>query len=489
MSLMSKTKLATYVILFLGAALRVAVYFQNRSFIIDESNLARNIVEKGFADFFLPLDYEQYSPPLFSIANKLMTLIFGVQEYTLTFISLLAGIGSLIYLYLIAKQLKIQAVIIMYLCLLFSFSELAIRYSTEFKQYALDAFLILAFLQLVLGNKSKGIELRYVVQLSVFGGVAIWASMPLVFLLAAIGLYYLYSYIRNRAFNFSYLVIIGSTWLVSFAIYFFMILKADANSDYLQSYHQNYFFDFIPTSTKSANQSYQLLLNMFRAVSDKTAVSLIGTIAIFIFGCYGMILQYKKEAFLLLMPVVICLFASHLQMYSLLTRLTLFMIPLLLLVFSFGFSELWKRSNTIVKVLLVAFMLLTVINKKGYEYFWDKMEFEDAKTAMNYLETNRLADEMIYVYHSGVPSFAFYNDMSVDAKAFDNYYYASWDQTPGVVLYEGHLLQSGDVFWLYFTHTYPEMQLQGIFNSLIGKATKLDEHRGEQSIVVKYQTE
>ena len=138
--------LGILLVLVTGALLRLVVYFQNRSFIIDEANLARNIVEKNFTDFFLPLDYEQYSPPLYSMANKLMTLVFGVHEYSLTFISLISGIGSLFVLYLVAKQLKIDRVIIIYICLLFSFSELAVRYSTEFKQYALDAFLIFIFL-------------------------------------------------------------------------------------------------------------------------------------------------------------------------------------------------------------------------------------------------------------------------------------------------------------------------------------------------------
>ena len=78
------------------------------------------------------------------------------------------------------------------------------------------------------------------------------------------------------------------------------------------------------------------------------------------------------------------------------------------------------------------------------------------------------------------------NELRVDAKLFDGYYYASWDDTPGLYFSGDRSLQSGEIFWLYFTHTDPEEQLRGIFESLEGKATKLEEHRGEQSIVVKY---
>jgi 4-amino-4-deoxy-L-arabinose transferase-like glycosyltransferase len=416
-----------------------------------------------------------------------MISFFGVHEWSLTFISLMAGIGSLLFLYLIAKKLKIHAVAIIYLCLLFSFSELAIRYSTELKQYALDAFLILAFLFYAIDKKEEDFSFKYAIQLAIFGGLAIWASMPIIFLLAAIGLYYLTLFIRNRLIKLSHLLIIGSTWLISFAIYYFMILKTDAGSDYLQNFHQAYFFNLIPTNLDSAKQSFSLLLGLFTSLTDQTVISLIGTILIFIFGCVQIIRQKKKAGFLMLMTVFLCLLASHLGMYSLLTRLTLFMIPLLLLVFVYGFSNIWQRYNRVVKVVLFAFMVLTVVNKKGYEYFWKKMEFEDAKIAMNFLETNRLVKDPIYVYHSAIPSFVFYNNLHMNAKKFEGYYQAKWDETPGLVFLKNEKLQSGDIFWLYYTHTKPEEQLEKDFDSLIGKATRLEEHRGEQSIVIKYQ--
>jgi len=478
--------LLIYLVLVVGAVLRCIVYLQNRSFIIDESNLARNIVEKDFIGFFQPLDYEQFSPPLFSVANKVMTLIFGIHEYSLTFISLLAGIGALVLLCKLLDHLKINKVIVVYSLLLFSFSELAIRYSTEFKQYALDAFLVLIFLNWVIQKKMKDIDFKYTVKLALLGGLAIWFSMPIVFFLAGIGIYYLVLFIKEKSIKFSYLLVIGSIWLLNFGFYFFTILKTDASSDYLQNLHRGYFFNFLPTDLESAKQSFELLLDLFRSVTDKTAISLVLTMLFFLIGVYHLVRYQKKVAILLLMPVLFCLISSHLGLYSLLTRLTLFMIPIFVVVFAFGFSYARSKSNLVFKVILCAFMVLTVINKKGYQYYWYNMEFEDAKTAMEYIEENRELDEEIYVYHSGVPSFVFYNEMIVNAKLFDNYHFANWDDTPGKLFSKKGILKKGDAFWLYFTHTKPESQLTNSFESLLGKAKKIDEHRGEQSIVMKY---
>lgn len=479
---------ATLLILLIGAFLRIVVYFQNRSFFIDEANLARNIVEKGLLDFFAPLDYEQYAPPLFLVANKVMIWVFGVHEYSLTFISLLAGIGTLILMYLIAKHLKIHVLAIMYISLLLSFSELAIRYSTELKQYALDAFLILAFIYWVLKKEEKDFTLSYAIKLAIIGSLAIWSSMPIVFLLASIGLYYLLLYFKNKSIKFSYLCLIGASWIISFSIYFYTILKIDVSSDYLNDFHQRYFFNFFPSDLESAKQSSALILGLFRLMTDKTMISLIGTGLLFIYGCKLIIVQKKRAAFLMLMTLFFCLLASQLELYSMLSRLTLFMIPLMLIIFAFGLSDLWKQARLSHKILLVAFMLLTAVNKNGYHYFWNKMEMEDGKLAMEYFENHRLSNELIYVYHSLVPSFAFYNDLYTDAKGFDNYYMATWEDIPIRVLSEQKGLQSGDVFWLYLRHTEgTNEKVKRYENSLIKKAVKLEEYKGSQFLLLKYQ--
>ncbi len=48
-----------------GAGVRVAVYLQNRSFFLDEANLARNIAERSLGDLTQPLHYEQFAPLVF----------------------------------------------------------------------------------------------------------------------------------------------------------------------------------------------------------------------------------------------------------------------------------------------------------------------------------------------------------------------------------------------------------------------------------------
>src|SRR6266446_4256159 len=78
-----------------GAAARVMVWWQNRSLLIDEANLARNICEKRWAEFFRSLDYDQYAPPLFCLICKWVTKVLGNTELALRAFPLLCGLCSL----------------------------------------------------------------------------------------------------------------------------------------------------------------------------------------------------------------------------------------------------------------------------------------------------------------------------------------------------------------------------------------------------------
>lgn len=66
-----KASLASAIILLGGIILRLHVYLSNRSLIIDEANLARNVVEGNWLQFLQPLKYEQYAPPIFLCLSKM----------------------------------------------------------------------------------------------------------------------------------------------------------------------------------------------------------------------------------------------------------------------------------------------------------------------------------------------------------------------------------------------------------------------------------
>jgi uncharacterized membrane protein len=207
-----------------GIILRIIVFFQNRSLIIDEANLAMNIVEKKMLLFFHSLDYEQYCPPIFLVLSKLSINLFGTNEFSLKIIPFLGGAFSLILLYFLGKHFVKEKAIQWYLLLLFSFSSVAIRYSTEVKQYSTDAVICLALVYLAILFKNKEWNLKNSLIWMFIGSISIWSSMSSIFILASVGFAFLYQSFKNKRTFPVWLVATGAVWLGNFGIYFFRIL-------------------------------------------------------------------------------------------------------------------------------------------------------------------------------------------------------------------------------------------------------------------------
>jgi len=70
----------SYLLVGLGFLLRIVVWLQQRSIISDEAALLRNYGERTYGQLFQNLDYEQYAPPLFSVAVKASVQAFGNNE-------------------------------------------------------------------------------------------------------------------------------------------------------------------------------------------------------------------------------------------------------------------------------------------------------------------------------------------------------------------------------------------------------------------------
>ena len=484
----SKQRLVLIIIAILGIAVRFNVYFQNRSLRIDEANLARNIVEKDYADFFKPLDYQQYAPPLFSATTKLLTRVFGTHEYSLKLLPFLGGVLSLVLLAQILNRVITIPPSRWYVLLLFAFSILAIRYGTEFKQYSTDATLSLFFILWTLKCKDRGFTPALSLSWALSGALAIWFSMPVIFILASIGLAFFYQAWNKNKANLKFVFCTSFFWFFSFGVYFFVLLYNDADTTALQDYHSPYFFDFFPTTKASLTQSLTLLESLFRLATDKTTISIIWAILTFTTGSVYLIKTKKLQAIILLAPILFCLLASHLNFYTLIERAILFMIPLIMVVIGIGLAVIWTKSNRALKVILLIPILISIVNKGGYQYFWEKLEMEDSKSVMRYLAEKNTAEEFIYVHHGGVPAFVFYNQMYDHAWGFQNYYLATWNEKPEGIIPGKVKSSSNDHFWLFFSHTNQEGVEENL-SSTANFAVETEQYRSVEASVYRYRVE
>lgn len=422
---------------------------------IDEANLAFNLVDRSYAGLFTNLDHAQYAPPLFAIAVKACFTVFGVHEYALRLVPLLAGIVTLLAVGWTARKV-VRLPYIVWITALLGFSWYFLRYGTEVKQYASDTALALLFIGWALHWPLSSMTPRRWLSWATGGAVCIWASMPIVFILAGIGLHYAYQWWQNSRKWPALLPLIGIVlvWLVSFGVYYTTILATDIGSDYLQQYHAPFFLSLNITSIAAAKAQYYLLQNLLATALPKVLPILLVTSLAGIYGTIKLWEQRPAIAILLLTPIVATLIASLLHLYTLIPRVSLFLLPIMLIVMAYGFQSaiayrpLWLQS--IVGVGLTAIVLLQV----NITFLWQPMHIDPIKPAINYIQHTAEALPVV-VHYEAVPAYTFYSTYYRNQAAFrlSNAALTEWDAFLPVVAAK---LQEGRPFWVLIAHTPPE---------------------------------
>lgn len=480
------SNLLPYIVLGIGLVLQIMVYWQNRSLRLDEANIAINISKRSYAELFETLNYGQVAPPLYLCWVKSCTQLFGMQELALRLPSLIGGILALVLFFALLKELKIKLPLVLYFLFLFIFSEELIRYSSELKQYILDVTWIELFLLWALKTKLGISNWRQGLIWALGGVVGIWFSMPIVFILAPIGLIFLWEAWKSSRMDLLRVTAVGLSWMASFLLYFFLLLYQDSKDALLQNYHQHYYFNFFTMEAAAWRQNLALIEQLFQLVYDQTVISILWGLLSFIGAIVLLIRNNKKLALLLLMPIVACFLASNLELYSLVNRLVLFLIPLFILTSAMALNYLWKKSANWLRFLLLIPMLLSIGNQYGYRSFWQKLELEDAKALMYYLEEHRKEEDVIYIQWEGQAAFQFYNEHYFKAWQFENHVTSKdWREIPVERLAE--LMEIGDRCWLFYTHTFPLEMVKKEQEAIKTKATQLDQFEAAQAYLYFYE--
>ncbi len=134
------TDRASVALIVAACALRIQHWIANPSLWLDESYLAVNILERGFAHLHQPLEYSQSAPYLFLIASKCLVAVFGGGEMVLRFIPLTASLLSLGVFWRLAKATFPEPVVPVVVAI-FAFSHRPLSYAHELKQYSVEILL------------------------------------------------------------------------------------------------------------------------------------------------------------------------------------------------------------------------------------------------------------------------------------------------------------------------------------------------------------
>lgn len=400
---------AIWVVVVAGILLRIAVWLQQRSLYLDEANLIRNFTERSYAELFHNLDYEQYSPPLFSVSVKACIAVFGNTELAVRLIPMLA---SCLTVALFARQA--QRWLLPWPALLaltfVAFGKIFIDYGTVCKQYATDGMVALLLIEAAYTLGREGLKREHTLVWLLIGCVAIWFSMPAIFVLAGIGLWLLVQSLRRpQDHTWRWVIIVGVGWVLCFGAYFALLLQTDISSDYLQRYHQEQFLAFPPRSPEQVRLLGQQLSALIDKAIGKTVLAIALASVGLLVGVGHLVRRPQLLTYIALTPIVVCFAASALHYYSLLSRLVLFMLPLLILVAALGVQWLGCRHRWAG----VGLLLLTVIvlaNQQQLRYLLKpfQSDYADVRAGLEYIARHQQPGDAVFAYHGVAPVTRYY---------------------------------------------------------------------------------
>jgi len=410
--------LAFGLILF-GIVTRVLVYYENRNLFIDESNLARNVFEKDFISLAKPLSYEQYAPPIFMWMLKLSSFLFGIGEKSLRFYTLISSLLSLGLMYWILKKLT-SFRSLWYPIGLMSLGYMMLRYSTELKQYMPDVMWVLLLIAMALWLDRNAIsKWKFFLYWFLIGSLAIWASMPSAFLLAGIGAYYFFESWGKKAYAWmGVIVILSLAWLAQFGLYYFLVLKPQIDSNYLQNFHEDYFLILFPKTYEEWKFNLKLINGLFKEASGFQTFAHPFNIIMAGLGAFLLIKKWGWKSLLILMPIMLTIIAAALHQFSLIPRVALFMMPLFLILIGVGFQQLMALKIKFLPILGCLAGLSFIYFFSSVRYMLsDTFQVEPIEKAIDYVQNKKgFAASQVYVHYGARPAYIYYTQMHPDCS-------------------------------------------------------------------------
>ncbi|MTB53086.1 hypothetical protein [Lewinella sp. W8] len=381
-----------WILLFLGGSLWVLAWWSSPALFIDEANVARNVFDRSFGGLFSPQDYGTYAPPLYLVLTKLCGEIFGYGERALRLPALLGGMLAVIGLLSAGRHLRLGWWRLLLLAFLFV-NPTTLRYVNEIKPYALD----LGISALLLARALRSLRPGW--SWALWGCLAIWTSLPAIFLLAAIGLTGLLCTRGNARLKW---FPVGFLWLLAFALLYFLVLQPSVGDPELNKYHQAYFFNVSPGSIEEFIRTLVQLNSPIKLAFGFTALAMFGGWALYL---SGLLQDFDDRKLLFALPLLIVLAASSVKLYSLIPRLLLFLLPPLWLAATIGARSITDNlPGKYWRYAMIAGLLLILGSTNVVRHYLHPLKFSESRI----ISTDLQPGFQPLLHYSTLPTYDYY---------------------------------------------------------------------------------
>lgn len=406
-----------------GIALRLRQYLHIRSLWLDEAFLADAMAHASFRDLLSePLLYGHVLPLGFAAFSKAMASAFGNHELALRYLPFLLGCGVLPLAYLAARcwLRKSGALVVL---ALFSFSEILIFYTNEFKPYSCDVFFSTALIASAGYAFSKGRTLRLILLAGIVGLIAPWFSQPSLFVLFPVAVVGIVSALSRRHLL-AWLAILA-LWGINVAGIFALqyggmnpsaALPLKAWVDRFFMLEHAFMPDRFPDVLFWIKDSFS---RMFINPGSLGMGAVPGSVLLVAGSCLLLIERHAAASLLFLGPFAICLIATRFHLYAFGTlhligsRAIVFLLPGMYLLIATGLERLHFRSRAPgrhtdwTRVLLLAWLFAYPIHQ-SLHHLRCPIVIEEMDKVLSEVKEELRETDTIYVYYWAEPAFRYY---------------------------------------------------------------------------------
>jgi hypothetical protein len=186
-----------------------------------------------------------------------------------------------------------------------------------------------------------------------------------------------------------------------------------------------------------------------------------------------LLIKAKKTNYLhlLCLPIIIHLCLSFLHLYPFYDRFLLYQIPFIIIPISYGAILISSHFQKYHVSKIIIFLLLI------YTYYLiqnPRINEEEIKKSLNYVNTHINSTDNIYIYYSSAPAFKFYKDKYHNITKKNEINFGSFSRG-NPEKYISEIESISDDIWLIFSHMYtkrhpaPETEEEFIIKNLINK--------------------
>lgn len=321
-----------------GVGIRIWGFAAGSPFWLDEAFLVLNFRELGPLQLLGPLDYGQNAPVLWSLLHDAIYSVFGASESALRFPSLVASILSVPLMWWCAQRVVGPRHALIALAVV-AFSPFVVWQGLQLKPYSSDLFIALLLLSLALAAAT---DRRWCRALGPVGLLAIFASMPAVFVLAGIGAVMLLLSLRAEGDpDRRGLFVINAVWLVAGVFNVVVFLQPGGQPEWLYGYWNSGMLEW-----QGPVHAFRWLgRTVAEAMEDPVGFERAGMLAsIPVLVSLTVLLERRQGRVgtfaLTVAPILAGLGGAILGVYPFRSRLVLFAVPGFALLFAAGFERL-----------------------------------------------------------------------------------------------------------------------------------------------------